>query len=261
MKTQHGGPSFSRGMKNRLLAPPRLRSVGFAVTAVAVAAAALVVTASAAGMRFGFGSSAAPGSNADLTALQATAASAACQDFVTHFATDLGKSQAEVNAAFQKAIGETLADEVKNGKLTQAQADAIKQRLAKTPPCAAAGAIGRPGMGRKGTLGAFLRQYLKASAAALGITEDQLRTDLRSGQSLSQVAASKNVSESDFRSKLVANLKPVLDKAVTDKKITAAQEQRLLDRLKTGPLPLWTRAPRTAKPGATPAASPGATTT
>ena len=40
-----------------------------------------------------------------------------------------------MNAAVQKAIGETLADEVKNGDLTQAQADAIKKRLASQPPC------------------------------------------------------------------------------------------------------------------------------
>jgi hypothetical protein len=233
-----------------------LRTAGFAVTAVAVAAAALVVTASAAGMRLGFGSpsasSSAHTSDADLAALQATTASAACQDFVQHFASDLGVNQTALNAAFQKALGETLADEVKNGKLTQAQADAIKKRLANTPPCAAAGAIGRSGQARKATLGAFLQQYVKASAAALGVSEDTLRADLKAGQSLSQVAASKNISESDFRTKLAANLKPVLDQAVANKKLTAAQEQRLLDRLKTGPLPLWNRAARTATPTPTP---------
>jgi hypothetical protein len=261
MKTPAFRLSSIRRMKTRLLAIPHLRSAGFAITAVAVASAALVVTASAAGMRFGFGSSPAPGSNADLATLQASTGSAACQDFVQHFATDLGKTQAQVNAAFQKAIADTLADEVKNGKLTQAQADAIKKRLANMPPCAAAGAIARPGAVRRAALGAFLQQYLKASASALGITPDQLRSDLKAGQSLSQIAASRNISESDFRTRLAANLKPVLDQAVAAKKITAAQEQRLLDRLKTGQLPLWTRAPRPSRPAATPAPSPSTTTT
>jgi len=237
-----------------------VRTAGFAVAAVAVAATALVVTASAAGMRFGFGSpSNSSSSTADLAALQATTASAACQDFVQHFASDLGVSQDALNAAFQKALGETLADEVKNGKLTQAQADAIKKRLANAPPCAAAGAIGRSGRAGRATLGAFLQQYTKASASALGITEDLLRTDLKNGQSLSQIAASKNISESDFRTKLIAGLKPVLDQAVANKRISAAQEQRLLGRLKTEPLPLWSRAARTAKP--TPAQPTPSTTT
>src|SRR5436305_13263548 len=120
-------------------------------------------------MTFGFRpSSTTPG--ADVTALQARAASAACQDFVQHFATEIGKSQAEVNAAFQKAIADTLADEVKSGKLTQAQADAIKQRLANRPPCAAAGAIGRGGE-RTGALRRYLHQYLSAAASALGVCD------------------------------------------------------------------------------------------
>ena len=51
----------------------------------------------------------------------------------------------------------------------------------------------------------------------------------------------------------VSELKPVLDQAVSDKKITSAQEQAIVNRLQAGPLPLWNR-PEKHKP--TPAATP-----
>jgi len=169
---------------------------------------------------------------------------------MSHFAVEIGKSQAQINVAFQKAIADTLADEVKAGHLTQAQADTIKKKLANQTPCSLPSLAPR---GDKTAIAAYMVQYLTAAAAALGVTETQLQTDLKNGQSLSQVASAQKVSEADFRNKLIANLKPVLDKAVSDKKITAAQEQTIVSRLQTGPLPLWNR-PEKRKP--MPAATP-----
>ena len=58
---------------------------------------------------------------------------------------------------------------------------------------------------------------------------------------LSQIAAAQKppVTEAQFRTKLIANLKPLLDKAVADKKMTGDQEQKILQRLQTGPIPFW----------------------
>ena len=245
-------------MFSKLARIRHLRAAGLAVGAVAVAGAAVVVTASAAGMTFGFRPSSPASSDANI---EATTSSAACTNFVQHFASDLGKSQADVNAAFQKAISETLADEVKAGKITQAQADSIKAKLAGKTPCALPSAIGPRGGAGGSALGAYLQQYMAAAASALGISQTQLKTDLKNGQSLSQVAAAQHVSEADFRTKLIAGLKPALDKAVSDGKITSAQEQTLLNRLQTGTLPLWNRmpAPKRPKAGASPAASPTTT--
>jgi hypothetical protein len=227
-----------------------LRVVGLAVGAVAVAGSAVIVTASAAGVSFG------SRPNVSTQSLQANTSSAACSNFMKHFAVEIGKSQAQINSAFQKAIADTLADEVKSNQITQAQADAIKKKLANQTPCALPAAVGhtKPG-GHKAEIAAYMQQYITASAAALGVSESQLKTDLAAGQSLSQVAAARKVSEADFRTKLIANLKPSLDKAVTDKKLTADQETTILNRLKTGPLPLWNTAPK-HKP--TTAASPQA---
>ena len=217
--------------------PRILRVGGLALGAVAVGVAAIAVTASASGMSFGFNRASGSAPHSVGTTVDATSSSSACSTFMQHFATNLGKSQSQINSAFQKAIADTLADEVKAGQITQAQADAIKAKLANQTPCT----LPKPRTpgGDKTVIGAFMQQYLAASASALGISQTQLTTDLKSGQSLSQIASAQNVSEADFRTRLIANLKPALDQAVTDKKITAAQEQSIINRLQTGTLPLW----------------------
>jgi hypothetical protein len=65
---------------------------------------------------------------------------------------------------------------------------------------------------------------------------------------LSQIAAAQKVTEAQFRERLVAQLKPVLDAAVTNKKLTPAREQAIIKRLQTGAIPLWNtpRKPRAA---------------
>jgi hypothetical protein len=238
-----------------------VRIAGFAAGSVAVAGAAVLITASASGLTVGFhpASSSQP-STTDTTASinQANSASAICNDFISHLSSDLGKSQSQVNAAIQKAVGETLADEVKNGQLTQAQADALKQKLASRPPCElAAGLSPKARPGAAAHIGAYKQELLAAAAAALGISQTQLQTDLASGMSLSQIAAAQNppVTEAQFRSKLIAQLTPLLDAAVKDGKLTAAQEQMLLQRLQTGPIPFWSTPVRKPKPAASPSPS------
>src|SRR6266567_117384 len=213
------------------------------------------MTASAAGYSFNFGSP--KGSNVPAAGAVAdqssTSSSSVCNEFATHFSSDLGVSQDKVNSAFEQAVGQTLADEVTAGHITQAQADAIKKKMAGKAPCTLAGNLG----GKNAAGGAVYRQALmSAAASALGITTDTLKADLAKGMTLHQIANAQNppVTEAQFRSKLIAGLKPALDKAVTDKKITSAQEQKILTALQTGPIPFWDKPMR--KPAV--AVSPGA---
>jgi hypothetical protein len=236
------------------------RVAAFALGGVAVAGAAVLVTASAAGLNAGFRApSSGQPARADSTALTQGRGkvSDVCNDFLTHFAGDLGSSQAKVNAAFNKALGETLADEVKNGDLTQAQADSIQQKLAGRAPCSLAAGLGKPSAGAR--IAAFLPQLEGAAASALGISDTQLKTDLAQGMTLSQIAAAQNppVTEAQFRTRLIANLTPRLDAAVKSRQLTAAQEQSILRRIQAGPIPFWSTPVHSA--GAAPA-SPAAST-
>ena len=238
-----------------------LRALEFAVGAVAIAAGAVWITASAAGLNVGFRPTASTSTQSSVApaagAIQQTGkASAVCNDFVSHFASDLGSTQAKVDAAFQKAVGQTLDDEVKNGDITQAQADTMKQKIAGQAPCAL-----MPSAPKAPTsdLGAYKQALLAAAAPSLGITDQQLTADLAQGLTLSQIAAAQNppVTEAQFRDRLIAKLMPLLDAAVTNKQLTSAQEQAIIQQLKTGPIPNWNRSmpapkkPATASPTAT----------
>ena len=238
-------------MINRLAKLSSLRIVGLAAGAAAVSGAAVLVTASAAGYNVPFLSSSSRAPHASAASLDQPAAqpSAVCTDFLTHFSSDLNTNPAAVNAAYQKAIGETLADEVKSGKLTQARADAIKQRLAGKPLCAIAPKLRAPA-----ALDAFRAALLSAEASALGISDQTLKADLAKGMTLSQIASAQHVSEADFRNRVVAKLKPVLDAAVTNKKLTPAREQAIIKRLETGPIPLWNKPMPARKPAPNPTA-------
>lgn len=167
-------------------------------------------------------------------------AQAYCDKFVDHLAKDLGKSGSDVRNALKKAAGQTLDDAVKAGDLTKEQADNLRGKLGQDQVCSG----GLAGLGRhKGGEGPRLGMdsYRDAAAKALGISSDELKQDLGKGMTLHQIADSKGISESQFRSALIKNLTPVLDQAVKDGKITKDQETKILQRLQSQPLPLWDR--------------------
>jgi hypothetical protein len=247
LRNRRASSAFIDPVINKLSRLTFVRIAGLAVGAAAVSGAAVLVTASAAGFNLPF--LATPSQAAPVSVDQAAAApSALCADLIGHLSADLKTTTGALNAAYQKAIGETLADQVKSGKLTQARADAIKKRLAGHPPCA----LAQPLNGGGATIGAFRPALLSAAASTLGITDSALKADLAKGMTLSQVAAAQKVTEAQFRAGLIAKLTPVLDAAVTSKKLTPAQEQAIIKRLQTGPIPLWNK-PVPKKATATPA--------
>jgi hypothetical protein len=219
------------------------------VAAVAVAGTAVYVTASAAGYNFGFKSASAPAPQASTASLSASSAntSAVCTDFVANFANALGSTPTRVDMAFQAAIAKTLKDEVANGDLTQGQADALTKKLAGKAPCSLVS-----NLGDNHKAAGYAKALASATASALGITPAELKKDLAGGMTLSQIAAKHNppLNEDQFRAALIKNITPLLDKAVTDNKMTSAQEQAILQRLKTQPIPYWSTPMKKASSGA-----------
>lgn len=226
-------------MITSIATPKNFRIVGFAAGGAAIAGAAVVLTASAAGVNFSWPKgSTNPPAAASVTEKSTGSASGVCNEFVTHFASDLGSSQTKVDSAYQQAIAQTLADEVKAGRMTQAQADKIKSQLTGKPPCAIAGSLKAP---RNAGGDIYQQELLTAAASALGISSDTLKADLAKGMTLHQIADAQNppVTEDQFRAKLIAALKPLLDAGVTNKRLTSEQEQKILAGLQSGPIPFW----------------------
>jgi transposase-like protein len=148
------------------------------------------------------------------------------QAFLSDVAKRLGVTPAQLNAALQGARDDQLQAAVAAGKLTQAQANALKQRTQQggLPPLGKRWFGGGPG--RVGGTGS-----LAAAATYLGIAEDQLVAQLRGGKTLAQIAKAHGKSTSGLKSALATNLKTQLDKAVANKVITSEQERKLLARL------------------------------
>jgi hypothetical protein len=69
------------------------------------------------------------------------------------------------------------------------------------------------------------------------------------------------VTEAQFRAGLIAKLTPVLDSAVTAKKLSATQEKAIIQQLQTGPIPYWNTPKHKAKKPASASPTPGTTAT
>ena len=118
---------------------------------------------------------------------------------------------------------------VAKGTITQAQADAIATEWkAAMPRRDEGGRRGRPGFGFGMDI---LRQGEDTVAKTLGISTDDLRTALRNGQSIADIAKAHNVDPAAVTKALTDLANGQIDKAVTDGKLTAEQAQKMRDRL------------------------------
>lgn len=122
-------------------------------------------------------------------------------------------------------VTDTLAKLVTAGTITQEQADAVATALQEAMPARGPGGAGGDRGGMRAGGG-----HLEVAATALGMTADELRTELEAGTSIAQVAADKGVAVETVTAALKADLQTRLAQAVTDGKITQAQaDERLAD--------------------------------
>lgn len=176
------------------------------------------------------------------------------QAFLSDVAHRLGIPESKLAAAVKAAEIDQLQRAVKEGRLTQAEADAIAKRIqrrgpgwlgigprpfghrgfAPLPGAPGPGAPGpgAPGLqlpGPPGALGA--KGPFVTAASYLGLTRAQLITKLRSGQTLAQIARANNKSVSGLERTLTGAAKSRLDRAVRDGRITGAEEKQILGDL------------------------------
>ena len=124
-------------------------------------------------------------------------------------------------------IKSVLSSLVKDGTLTQAQADKVAGTLDSQPPMAGMG--GRGGMGGGGGMG--MAQSHDAAAKALGLTSDELYTAVQGGKTLADVAKDQKVSVASLVKAMVANAEADLAAAVKAGTMTQAQADTLKSSL------------------------------
>ena len=185
---------------------------------------------------------AAVGGGAAFAATQLDTPSARSQAIINDAAGQLGVQPDKLSSALKKALEDQLQADVTAGRLTQAQADAQKQRIESgNYPLLGTGGLG---FGRGGGFGhggfgdggsghggfgfgpGFLAGYTTA-ATYLGLTPDQLRTDLMGGKTLAEIATAQGKTADGLVSTLVSAVEKQLEAAVTAGRLTATQQQAI----------------------------------
>jgi hypothetical protein len=159
------------------------------------------------------------------------------QSILDDAAKRLNVTPEALRSALGAAEDAQLDQAVKDGKLTQAQADAIKKRRAEDKTVLGGPGIGGPGRGHGGPGFGGLRfkagpgGALDAAASALGVTRAELQTKLRAGKSIADVAKDEGKSLDDVKKAITDGVTKELDQAVTDKQLTSAQRDKVLKEL------------------------------
>jgi hypothetical protein len=161
------------------------------------------------------------------------------QVFLEKLANILHLTPSQTQADIKQAQLQTVDQMLKDGKITQAEADALKARINGSQGL---GPLPGPGFGfhgyRNGNFGAYrtlmmdLRNAeLNAAASALHMTTADFQSALRSGKSLADLETQQKVSDSSVQAAVKNAAKGVLDKAVQAKTITQAQEDAILSKI------------------------------
>jgi hypothetical protein len=181
------------------------------------------------------------GTGAAVAAVTKDDGKAAEDNILSDAAKRLNVTPEALRGALSAAEQAQLDQAVKDGDLTQKQADAIKARRAASGRVLGGGGLGRggpglrggpgpggPGFGhRGGPRGAFFPDL----ATALGITRAELQTQLRAGKSITDIAKAQGKTLDDVRASLKADAKTKADKAVADGDLTQKQADELLAHL------------------------------
>jgi hypothetical protein len=145
------------------------------------------------------------------------------QAVVNDAAKQLGVTPSQLSNALRNALMNRVDAAVAAGRLTKAQGDALKARIQS-------GAV--PFFGFGGFGHHHYGEDLQAAATYLGMTTDQLRSELASGKTLAAVAKEKGTSVDGLVDVLYNAEKKELDQAVADGRLTKDQEQTILSHVR-----------------------------
>ena len=147
---------------------------------------------------------------------------------IENAAKRLDVSPTELRNALRGAADDQLDQAVKDGKLTQEQADEIKKRRASTAPSWASD----PGLGIAAMDPSCfgLHQSIENVAKALGTTTAKLRESLQDGKTIAEIAKANGKDLDDVKKVVLADVSKRLDEAVDDDRLTKEQAADLLKR-------------------------------
>lgn len=151
---------------------------------------------------------------------------------LVQLAADKNMSEADFVAKLLAARSKTIDEAAASGKLTAEQVEKLKSRMAdhlKKIVNRTFDGNGRYGIhaGKK-----HLGIAPDKLASLLGITEDQLKTELKSGKSLTDIAQSKGMSKAQLVGKIKDEMTPWIENMVDRK---PSQDRKMPDTTNTTP--------------------------
>jgi polyhydroxyalkanoate synthesis regulator phasin len=158
------------------------------------------------------------------------------QAVIDDAAKQLGVSPDQLSNALKQALKNRVDEAVKNGRLTKAEGERIKQAI--DDGAAPLFGLGPRRFHKHGHFGfrhhghGPFEQGLETAADHLGITRAQLMTELRDGKSLAQVAQAHGKSADGLVNALLDQAEQKLDRAVKNGRMTEAEKKEMLSGLK-----------------------------
>lgn len=170
------------------------------------------------------------------TAGTPTGSNAYCEQYIQDLAHRLNVSVSTLQQDQLAAHEDVLSQLVKDGKLTQAQANAIKQRLQNHKECSGKGngIIGERAIVRQ-FLGKYRSDIANEVAKGLNLSTTQLTAQLKAGKSLSQLATAQHVSASQLHTVVTNAIQDALKKAVSAGDLTQSQSDSFTQFLQKHP--------------------------
>ncbi|HZS75380.1 MAG TPA: hypothetical protein VFA41_02100 [Ktedonobacteraceae bacterium] len=174
-------------------------------------------------------------SNTTTSTSATTATNPYCQQYLQDLAQRLGVSVNTLQSDRLAATQDVLNQMVKDGKLTQKEANAIIQRLQSHQAC-----TGKHDLysGTKVVL-AQLKQYLPTIenqvASGLHLTSSQLQADLQKGMTLEQIAKAQNITTAQLHTIVLNAIQSAVNQAVSDGNITQQQGSAFMSYLQSHP--------------------------
>lgn len=164
---------------------------------------------------------------------KAAAVAEYCAAFRRAFAANLGVDESALAPAAKAAAIATIDAAVADGTMSKAVGDRLKARIEKAAGDGCALLAGRVGALKSSTGAALgvIRDGLSAAAKALDMTPAELGGRLRAGESLQDVAGSKNVPYATVTAAVTEAVKVDLAAAVTAGTIRQARADRVLARV------------------------------
>ncbi len=164
------------------------------------------------------------GGGAAVAATQAWSPQEESKAVIDDAAGQLGIEPSELSDALEEALKNRVDQAVEDGRLTEEQADALKERIESGDAPIIFGGFGGPGFGH-GHFGHFAD--LDAAATYLGLTGAELGAELEDGKTLAEIAKAEGKSVSGLVQALVKEAKARITEAVADGRLTQARADEL----------------------------------